>query len=62
MVNFGDKLLGCIAITATWETARLFGSGKDNAAWFLPERTYVDDITTGEDTMEELQSCQGRWR
>jgi hypothetical protein len=35
--------------------ARLFSDGKDDVAWFLPERTSVDDATAGADTMEELQ-------
>jgi hypothetical protein len=53
-VNFGDKPAGCIAIAATRETARMFGGGKDNAAWFLTERTYVDDATAGANTRDEL--------
>src|SRR5450830_458158 len=54
-VNFGDKPAGCIAIVAARETARRFGGGKETAAWFLENRTYVDDATAGADTMEELQ-------
>jgi hypothetical protein len=53
-VNFGDKPAGCIANAATRETARMFGGGKDNAAWFLTERTYMDDATAGANTRDEL--------
>jgi hypothetical protein len=55
-VKFVDKPACCIAITTTRETARLFGGGKDDAAWSLTEkkRTYLDDATTGLDTLEEL--------
>jgi hypothetical protein len=53
-VNFGDKPAGCIAIAATRETARMFSGGKENAAWFLTERTYVDDATAGANTRDEL--------
>jgi hypothetical protein len=47
-VNLGNKPGRRIA-------ARLFGDGKDDVAWFLPERTSVDDATAEADTMEELQ-------
>jgi hypothetical protein len=55
-VNFVDKPACCIAITTTRETARLFGSGKDDAAWSLTEKkiTYLDNATTGLYTLEEL--------
>ncbi len=54
-VNFGDRPAGCIAIAATRETARMFDGGKDNAARFLTERTYVDDATAGTNTRDELR-------
>ncbi len=44
-VNFGDRPAGCIAIAAVQETATRFGKGKETAAWFLKNRTYVDDAT-----------------
>jgi hypothetical protein len=52
-VNFGDKPAGCIAIAAVRETADKFG-GKSPAAWFLKNRTYVDDATAGSNTREGL--------
>jgi hypothetical protein len=51
-VNYGDRPAGCIAIAAVRETADRFGEGKDTAAWFLKNRTYVDDATGGAATAE----------
>ena len=53
-VNFGDKPAGCIAIAAVRETAAKFGAGKEEAVWFLQNRTYVDDCTAGSNSKEEL--------
>jgi hypothetical protein len=45
-VNYGDQPAGgCIAIAAVRETATRFGKGKETAAWFLKNGTYVDDAT-----------------
>ena len=52
-VNFGDKPAGCIAIAAVKETADRFG-GNSEAAYFLRNRTYVDDVTAGSDSKKEL--------
>jgi hypothetical protein len=57
-VNFGDKPAGCIAIAAARETAT-FALGEDElreAAWFLQNRTYVDDATAGADSKERLMA------
>ncbi len=53
-VNFGDKPAGCMAIAATREMPRMFGSGKDDTAWFFTARTYVDDATARVNTLNEL--------
>jgi hypothetical protein len=54
-VNYGDRPAGCIAIAAVRETADRFGKGKETAAWFLKNRTYVDDATGGASSMEEAK-------
>jgi hypothetical protein len=54
-VNYGDRPAGCIAIVAVRETADRFGKGKETAAWFLKNRTYVDDATGGASSMEEAK-------
>ncbi len=53
-VNFGDKPAGCIAIAAARETAALDEGEFREAAWFLQNRTYVDDATAGADSKERL--------
>jgi hypothetical protein len=50
-VNYGDRPAGCIAIAAVRETATRFGEGRDKAAWFLKNWTYVDDATRGTSTL-----------
>ncbi len=55
-VNFGDKPAGCIAIAAARETAALDKGEFREAAWFLQNRTYVDDATAGADSMERLKA------
>jgi hypothetical protein len=51
-VNYGDRPAGCIAIAAVGETAARFGKGKETAAWFIRNRTYVDDATGGASSTE----------
>jgi hypothetical protein len=46
-VNYMDKPSGCIAIATVRETAVRFGEGREEAAWFLKNRTYVDDAKGG---------------
>jgi hypothetical protein len=46
-VNYGDRPAGCIAMAAVSETATGFGKGKEKAACFLKNRTYVDDAMGG---------------
>jgi hypothetical protein len=46
-VNNGDRPAGCIAIASVRETAERFRKGRDEAAWFLKNQTYVDDTTGG---------------
>jgi hypothetical protein len=58
-VNFGDKPAGCIAIVAARETAAMDGSEFSEAAWFLQNRTYVDDATAGADSMDHLRTLSG---
>ncbi len=50
-VNYGDRPAGRIAIAAVRETATKFGKGREMAAWFLKNRTYMDDATGGADSM-----------
>ena len=52
-VNFGDKPAGCIAIAAVRETAEMFGQDSE-AAWFLKNRTYVDDCVAGSNSFPGL--------
>jgi hypothetical protein len=54
-VNYGDRPAGCIAIAAVRETADRFEEGRETAAWFLKNRTYVDDATGGASSMEEAK-------
>jgi hypothetical protein len=58
-VNFGDKPAGCIAIAAARETAAMDEGEFREAAWFLQNRTYVDDATAGADSMERLEAHSG---
>ncbi len=58
-VNFGDKPVGCIAIATARETAPIDEGEFREAAWFLQNRTYVDDATTGADSMESLRTLSG---
>jgi hypothetical protein len=51
-VNYGDRPAGCIAIAAVRKTATRFGEGKEKAAWFLKNQTYVDDATGGAGSAE----------
>jgi hypothetical protein len=46
-VNYGDRPAGCTARADVRETADRFGRGRETAAWFLKNRTYVDDTTGG---------------
>jgi hypothetical protein len=46
-VNFGDRSAKGIAIAAVRETAERFGTGKEEATWFLKNRRFVDDATGG---------------
>ncbi len=55
-VNFGDKPAGCIAIAAARETASMNVDVFREAAWFLKNRTYVDDTRAGADSMERLRT------
>jgi hypothetical protein len=58
-VNYGDKPEGGIDIAAVRETAEKFGGGREKAAWFLKNRTYVDDVTGGaKDTEAAKQVSQ----
>jgi hypothetical protein len=51
-VNYGDRPAGFIAIAAVRETADRFGKGRETAAWFLKNRTYMDDATGGANSAE----------
>ncbi len=51
-VNYGDQPAGFIAIAAVRETADRFEKGRVTAAWFLKNRTYVDDATGGASSAE----------
>ncbi len=58
-VNFGDKPAGCIAIAAARETAAMDEGEFREAAWFLQNRTYVDDATAGAHSMDRLEALSG---
>jgi hypothetical protein len=58
-VNFGDKPAGCIAIVVARETAAMDEGEFREAAWFLQNRTYVDDDTAGADSMDRLEALSG---
>jgi hypothetical protein len=58
-VNFGDKPAGYIAIAAARETAAMDEGEFREAAWFLQNRTYVDDATAGANSMERLEALSG---
>ena len=60
-VNFGDKPAGCLAIAAIKETADLFG-GDGKAAYFLKNRTYVDDCVAGSIQSLNLKKFQKNWK
>ncbi len=61
-VNFGDKPAGCIAIAAIKETADLFGVDGE-AAYFLKNRTYVDDCVAGDQIQNlSLRKFQKNWK
>ncbi len=51
-MNYGDRPAGCIAIAAVRETVTRFGEGREQAAWFLKNRSYVDDATAGAGSVE----------
>jgi hypothetical protein len=61
-VNYGDRPAGCIVIAAVWETAERFGKGREEVAWSLKNRTYLDDATGGAHDKEMqcgcLQTCK----
>ncbi len=44
-VNNRDRPVGSIAIVVVQETAEKFSEGKEEAAWYLINRTYMDDGT-----------------
>ncbi len=54
-VNYGDQPAGCIAIAAVRETADRSGKGRETAAWFLKNPTYVDDATGGASSAEKAK-------
>jgi hypothetical protein len=58
-VNFGDKPAGCIAIAAARETAPMDEGEFREAAWFLQNRTSMDDAMAGADSMEHLKTLSG---
>jgi hypothetical protein len=44
-VNYGDRP-GCIVIAVVQKTAaERFGKGREEAAWFLKNHMYVDNVT-----------------
>ncbi len=51
-VNYDNRPARCLALAAVRETAERFGGGKEEAAWFLKKRTYVDDATGGAGNLE----------
>ncbi len=58
-VNYGDSPAGCTAIGAMQETAKRFSKGREAAAWFLKNRTYVDEAggTGQRDCHGHIQGC-----
>ena len=53
-VTFGDKSAGAIATTAVRETARIYNHLDPVAATKIEDDTYMDDLSTGADTKEEI--------
>jgi hypothetical protein len=54
-VNYGDSPAGYMAIAAICETVEMFNKGKEEAAWFLKNRKYVDDAPGGAYDNENVQ-------
>ena len=54
-VNFVDKSAACIAATALKETAELFQHIDEEAARKIIEEMYVDDLSTGDTTVEKVE-------
>jgi hypothetical protein len=46
-VSYDDRPEGCMEIAAVRETAERFGKGREEAAWFLINRMFVDDAAGG---------------
>jgi hypothetical protein len=64
-VNYGEKPGVITAIAAVRETAERFGEGREKAAKFLKNCTYVDDTTGGAEDMEGVPGhggYPGEWR
>ena len=57
-VMFGDKPAAAISSVAIQETAETFRHIDEIAADKLKNNTYVDDITTGADTVNEVESLK----
>ena len=61
-VNIGDKQVGCITQVAMRETANLPQfSHLEEEHQVLQEESYVDDLLTSHDNLDQLQSSQKMW-
>ena len=57
-VVFGDKPAACITAVAIQQTAETYKHIDNVAAQKIIDDTYVDDITTGADTREKIESLK----
>ena len=57
-VTFGDKPAGCIAVTALRETTELFTDDGSRASEVLKEDTYMDDVVTSTDNLEDARKLE----
>lgn len=55
-VTFGDRPAGCIVVTALHETAKMFESYNHEAALVILQDSYVDDIVSGAQSLEEAKA------
>ena len=53
VVTFGDRPAGCIAAAALHETATMFDQMSPEAAQILREDSYMDDVVSGADSLDE---------
>ena len=55
-VTFGDRPAGCIAVSALKATADMFSSINKHAADVLKNDTYMDDVASGDDSLQNAKA------